>query len=129
MQRPYRCTSITLVTLPVAIRSLGIMYVPLNVYAKQVHRGVLLIGMTLFGARPLYYSLVMMQVVYNPSEVKYEQLLDTFFAHVDPTTKNRQGNDVGSQYRSAIYYHTPEQKAAAEKVRYNCETAAFSCRT
>ena len=48
--------------------------------------------------------------------MKYEQLLDTFFEHVDPTTKNRQGNDVGSQYRSAIFYHTPEQKAAAEKV-------------
>jgi peptide-methionine (S)-S-oxide reductase len=56
------------------------------------------------------------QVIYEPSEVKYEQLLDTFFEHVDPTTKNRQGNDVGSQYRSAIFYHTPEQKAAAEKV-------------
>ncbi len=56
------------------------------------------------------------QVVYDPSEVNYERLLDTFFAHVDPTTKNRQGNDVGTQYRSAIFYHTPEQKAEAEKV-------------
>ncbi|EIE20139.1 PMSR-domain-containing protein [Coccomyxa subellipsoidea C-169] len=55
------------------------------------------------------------QVVYDPSEVNYERLLDTFFAHVDPTTKNRQGNDVGTQYRSAIFYHTPEQKAEAEK--------------
>lgn len=57
-----------------------------------------------------------MQVVYDPSEVRYEKLLDTLFEHVDPTTKNRQGNDVGSQYRSAIYYHSAEQKSAAEKV-------------
>jgi hypothetical protein len=55
------------------------------------------------------------QVIYDPSEVRYEALLDTFFEHVDPTTKNRQGGDVGSQYRSAIYYHTPQQKAAAAK--------------
>jgi peptide-methionine (S)-S-oxide reductase len=57
-----------------------------------------------------------MQVIYDPAEVSYEQLLDTFFAHVDPTTKNRQGNDVGSQYRSAIFWHHREQKSAAEKV-------------
>jgi peptide-methionine (S)-S-oxide reductase len=58
-----------------------------------------------------------LQVIYDPSEVSYEQLLNTFFERVDPTTKNRQGNDVGSQYRSGIYWHTPEQRAAAEKVR------------
>lgn len=58
-----------------------------------------------------------MQVVYDPAEVRYERLLDTFFQHVDPTTKNRQGNDAGTQYRSAIYYHTPEQRGAAAKVR------------
>ena len=57
-----------------------------------------------------------MQVIYDPDEVRYERLLDTFFQHVDPTTKNRQGNDAGTQYRSAIYYHNPEQRAAAAKV-------------
>ena len=56
------------------------------------------------------------QVIYDPQEVQYEQLLDTFFQHVDPTTKDRQGGDRGTQYRSAIYCHTPEQKAAAQKV-------------
>ena len=61
--------------------------------------------------------LLLMQVIYNPQELEYEQLLDTFFQHVDPTTKDRQGGDRGTQYRSAIYYHTPEQKAAAQKVR------------
>ena len=57
------------------------------------------------------------QVIYDPQEVQYEKLLDTFFQHVDPTTKDRQGGDRGTQYRSAIYCHTPEQKATAQKVR------------
>lgn len=54
------------------------------------------------------------QVYYNPSEVTYERLLELFFDRVDPTTKDRQGNDAGSQYRSGIYFHNDEQKAAAE---------------
>jgi peptide-methionine (S)-S-oxide reductase len=53
------------------------------------------------------------EVQYDPAEVSYEQLLDIFWSNHDPTTKNRQGPDVGSQYRSVIFYHTPEQKAAA----------------
>ena len=55
------------------------------------------------------------QVIYDPNEVEYGGLLHTFFEHVDPTTKDRQGGDVGSQYRSAIYYHSPAQHAAAVK--------------
>jgi peptide-methionine (S)-S-oxide reductase len=54
------------------------------------------------------------QVVYDPKRVSYEQLLDVFWGAHDPTTLNRQGPDVGTQYRSAIFYYTPEQKAAAE---------------
>ena len=57
------------------------------------------------------------QVYFNPKEVSYEQLLDNFFDKVDPTTKDRQGNDMGTQYRSAIYYHNEQQKEAAMKVR------------
>jgi len=53
------------------------------------------------------------QVVYNPAVVSYEQLLDKFWSTHDPTTLNRQGPDFGSQYRSAIFYHSPEQQAAA----------------
>ncbi|MGH2994926.1 MAG: peptide-methionine (S)-S-oxide reductase MsrA [Gaiellaceae bacterium] len=53
------------------------------------------------------------QVEFDPEEVSYEQLLDTFWAEHDPTTLNRQGPDVGSQYRSVIFFHTPEQEAAA----------------
>jgi len=54
------------------------------------------------------------QVTYDPSKVGYERLLEVFWSCHDPTTLNRQGPDVGTQYRSAIYYHTAEQKAAAE---------------
>ncbi|KAH7621824.1 hypothetical protein Ndes2526B_g02641 [Nannochloris sp. 'desiccata'] len=54
------------------------------------------------------------QVTFDSNTLSYEELLDAFFNKHDPTTLNRQGNDVGDQYRSGIYYHTEEQKAAAE---------------
>ena len=54
-------------------------------------------------------------VRFDPEVVSYEELLDWFWRLHDPTTLNRQGADVGTQYRSAIFYHSPEQKAAAEK--------------
>ena len=54
-------------------------------------------------------------IEYDSSEVSYDQLLSAFWDIHDPTTKNRQGPDVGKQYRSAIYYHNAEQKKAAEK--------------
>lgn len=56
------------------------------------------------------------QITYDPLHVSFQDLLDVFFVIHDPTTLNRQGNDVGTQYRSAIYYHTPEQKVVADKV-------------
>lgn len=54
------------------------------------------------------------QVLYDPALVSYEQLLDVFWNGHDPTQLNRQGPDVGTQYRSVIFYYTPEQQAAAE---------------
>jgi len=53
------------------------------------------------------------EVEYNPEEISYEELLKVFWENHDPTTLNRQGPDVGKQYRSVIFYHTPEQQAAA----------------
>ena len=54
------------------------------------------------------------EIVYDPVRLPYEKLLETFWSWHDPTTLNRQGNDVGTQYRSAIFYQSPEQKAKAE---------------
>jgi peptide-methionine (S)-S-oxide reductase len=53
------------------------------------------------------------EVDYDPAEVSYEQLLDVFWGVHDPTTLDRQGPDIGTQYRSAVFFHTPEQEAAA----------------
>jgi len=53
------------------------------------------------------------EVTYDPGQISYEALLEVFWKNHNPTTLNRQGPDVGSQYRSAIFFHTPEQEAAA----------------
>jgi peptide-methionine (S)-S-oxide reductase len=56
------------------------------------------------------------QVTFDPQQISLREILEVFFTVHDPTTLNRQGADVGTQYRSAIYYHSDEQKAAAEAV-------------
>jgi peptide-methionine (S)-S-oxide reductase len=56
------------------------------------------------------------QVTFDPAVVSFRELLEVFFTIHDPTTLNRQGADVGTQYRSAVFYHTPEQKETAEQV-------------
>ncbi len=63
------------------------------------------------------------QVRYDPSEVNYDRLLDVFWENHNPTTLNRQGPDVGAQYRSAVFYHTPEQKRAAEESKSRLEAS------
>jgi peptide-methionine (S)-S-oxide reductase len=54
------------------------------------------------------------QVTFDPAVISYPEILEVFFATHDPTTLNRQGADVGTQYRSVVFYHSPEQRAAAE---------------
>jgi peptide-methionine (S)-S-oxide reductase len=56
------------------------------------------------------------QISFDPAVVTFREILEVFFVIHDPTTLNRQGNDSGTQYRSAIFYHSPEQKAVAEQV-------------
>ena len=57
------------------------------------------------------------QIEFNPQIISFAELLEVFWATHDPTTLNRQGNDVGTEYRSAVFYHTEEQKELAEKYK------------
>jgi len=68
------------------------------------------------------------RITFDPAVVSYNDLLDVFFVIHDPTTLNAQGNDIGTQYRSVIYFHSPEQKAVAEAT-IKCLTDAreYSC--
>jgi len=73
------------------------------------------------GANPTYKAVCtgttghaeVVQVTFEPAVISYREILQVFFAIHDPTTLNRQGHDVGTQYRSVIYYHTPEQQQVA----------------
>jgi peptide-methionine (S)-S-oxide reductase len=75
-------------------------------------------------ANPTYYQVCegttghaeAVQITFDPEVISFKELLQVFFTIHDPTTLNRQGADVGTQYRSAIFYHSPEQKAASEEV-------------
>ena len=56
------------------------------------------------------------QITFDPKVISFREVLELFFVMHDPTTRNRQGPDVGTQYRSAVFYHSPEQKRTAEEV-------------
>ncbi len=63
------------------------------------------------------------EVTYDPQRVSYEQLLNVFWEMHDPTTLNRQGPDVGTQYRSAVFYHSPQQEAIANDSKAKLQEA------
>jgi len=63
------------------------------------------------------------EIKYDPSKISYEQILDFFFKLHDPTTLNRQGNDMGTSYRSAIFYHDDEQRQIAERVKQKVDAS------
>lgn len=64
-----------------------------------------------------------LEITYDANQISYGDLLDRFWTLHDPTTKDRQGPDVGSQYRSVIFYYTPEQKIEAEKSKNNLDNS------
>lgn len=65
------------------------------------------------------------RITFDPAVVSFKEILEVFFVIHDPTTLNRQGNDEGTQYRSAIFYHSPEQKATAAQVIANLGAAGL----
>ncbi len=65
------------------------------------------------------------QVQFDPAQVSYDDLLKVFWENHDPTQRNRQGPDIGSQYRTVICYHTPQQKAIAEASRAQLEASGI----
>ena len=75
-------------------------------------------------ANPTYEAICMgntghaevVQILFDPAVVSYSEILEIFLSIHDPTSLNRQGNDVGTQYRSSVFYHSAEQKSVAEKV-------------
>ncbi len=66
-----------------------------------------------------------LEIKYDPNQISFDQLLEVFWKTHDPTTLNRQGNDVGPQYRSAIFYHNKEQKEKAEKYKAELDASGI----
>lgn len=65
------------------------------------------------------------QITFDPARISYETLVEIFFSLHDPTTRNQQGNDIGTQYRSAIFYHSKMQHDSAEKIKTKIEESGY----
>jgi len=65
------------------------------------------------------------QIKFDPKEISYKELLELFWSMHNPTTKNRQGPDIGTQYRSSIFYHSPEQEKTAKQVKHELDDSKF----
>jgi peptide-methionine (S)-S-oxide reductase len=65
------------------------------------------------------------QLKYDPKEISYKELLELFWSLHNPTTINRQGPDIGTQYRSSIFFHTPEQEKIARRVKQELDGSKF----
>lgn len=65
------------------------------------------------------------QIKYDPKEISYKELLELFWSIHNPTTKNRQGPDIGTQYRSSIFYHTAKQEKIAKEVKQELDNSKF----
>ena len=65
------------------------------------------------------------QIMYDPKEISYKEILELFWSIHNPTTKNRQGPDIGTQYRSSIFYHSSEQEKIANQVRQELDDSKF----
>lgn len=65
------------------------------------------------------------QIKYDPKEISYKELLELFWSIHNPTTKNRQGPDIGTQYRSSIFYHTADQEKIAKEVKQELDNSKF----
>ena len=65
------------------------------------------------------------QIYYDPSKIDYEELLEVFWKTHDPTTKDQQGNDLGTQYRSVVFYHSQQQRELAEQYKKKLESAGI----
>ena len=63
------------------------------------------------------------QITFDPATISFDELLNMFWQSHDPTTRDRQGNDVGTQYRSAVFYHNEEQRSAAEESKENLDNS------
>ncbi|KAF8637021.1 hypothetical protein AX17_003090 [Amanita inopinata Kibby_2008] len=117
----------------------GVEHIFLKHFPPSQHKGILKTSVGYTGGRvgsksPDYRTVCSgvtdhaeaLRIEFDPAVVSYDELVEFFYRTHDPTTINRQGADTGSQYRSAIFFHTPDQKSSAERVTEEIQTKHFT---